>query len=316
MTDPDPKEYKWLIARERGEDISHVLPAERAPYEELGALIGSGMRPGAGWRQRVLDAIDAAEPPRASEPELAAAPAPVAAPEAAPVAAPEAAPVAAPEAAPVAAPETVVVAEPAPVVAGEPAPAPAARQVPDARPSPAPELAPAPVMPIAEARRRRWPKIAGGIAAVAAAAAAIVIIPKLRSHPSEPSPMIALATEVRHGPTVLRADPERPDQAGVGDTLLVRAEATGPAEVRVYGGSSEHLIASCNDRGGSGCTVERDGERRRFVLEVPLEVPGMVRAVIFVGAGLPPSTGSLEPDLEAAASARIKFETRTPTRVL
>jgi hypothetical protein len=258
MDDPDAKPYNWLVARERGEDIGHVLAAERAPYERLGELIGSGMAPGAGWRQRVLDAIDA---------EPAAAPGAAAAPE--------------------------------PVTATKPATATAK-----------PPAAPAPVVPLTR-KQRRW--IAGGLAALAAAAAAIVVIPRLRPHPSGSSQLVALATEVSQGSAVVRGDTE----AKVGDTLVVRAETLGPAELRVYGGSGERLIGACNDQPGQrGCTVARDGEHRRFVLEVPLEVPGMARAVIFLGAKLPASTGSLAADQEAAASAKIPTETHKPTRVL
>jgi hypothetical protein len=50
---------RWLVARERGEDVSHVPSATRAAYHELGALIARlpGHGPGADWRRRVLEAI-------------------------------------------------------------------------------------------------------------------------------------------------------------------------------------------------------------------------------------------------------------------
>lgn len=50
---------RWLVARERGDDVSHVSSATRAVYQELGALIARlpGRRPGADWRRRVLEAI-------------------------------------------------------------------------------------------------------------------------------------------------------------------------------------------------------------------------------------------------------------------
>jgi hypothetical protein len=63
----DDEDYKWLIARERGEDISHVLAPARAPYEKLGAILGSGIAPPAGLRQRVLAQIDAEERARSSK---------------------------------------------------------------------------------------------------------------------------------------------------------------------------------------------------------------------------------------------------------
>jgi len=290
MSDPDAKDYKWLVARERGDDIGHVLAAERAPYEKLGALIGSGMAPSAGWRQRVLDAIEAEEPqlekPPAEEPP----------------------------------PHVEVTPEPAPARPPVPVLAPA--------PLPAPELEVAgevehpPVAPVVPIDRkpqaqkpRRLPWIVGGITASAAAAAALLyVIPGSPAPPPSEANVIALETKVHRAPTVLRADPTHVDQANVGDTLVVQAEVIGPAEIRVYGGSGERLIAQCNDRGG--CTVERDGERRRFSLEVPLTAPGTVRAVVFVGADLPRSAGSLAPDLDAAVSAKRPHQMRAPTRVL
>jgi hypothetical protein len=288
MSDPDAKDfsdYKWLLARERGDDINHVLAADRAPYEKLGAIIGARTAPSAAWRQRVLDAIDAAE--------LAGRPLP--APE--PVPEPE----------PVPKPEPVTV---------EPAPAKPAPAKPATAPSVAEKLAPVlPLKPKPTPKPRRALWIAGGLATAAAAAALVYL--KIQGSPAKPpdeASVIAMETTVRPGPTVVRADRTRGDDASIGDTLLVRAEVAGPAEIRVYGGSGERLIAQCNDR--AGCTVERDGDRRRFTLEVLLTAPGTVRAVIFVGADLPPSTRSLTPDLEAAAAAKIPHVTRTPTLVL
>ena len=282
MSDPDAKDasdYKWLVARERGDDISHVLAMDRAPYEQLGRIIGARTTPSPGWRQRVLEAIDAAKRAEHSQPAAEAAE---------PVAAPTA----------VATEPTAVAAEiiPAkPTATGEPA-----------------DLAP--VVPI-ESRRWRTRWIAGGFAAAAAAAALVYVVrPPPTEVPPDEKSVIAMETQVTRGATVTRADPTRTEQASVGDTLVVRAEVTGPAELRVYGGSGERLIAQCDDR--AGCSVDREGERRRFSLEVPLTTPGTVRAVIFVGKDLPPSTRSLTSDLEAAAGAKIPVVTRTPTRVL
>jgi hypothetical protein len=258
MNDPDEEDYRWLVARERGDHLGHVPAAARAPYDQLGALLGSGVAPSAGWRQRVLDAIDAADEAEAAE--RAANPAP----------------------------EPAVVAPPEPAIV-------------------------APVVPLRPAKprepmRRLW--IAGGLAAMAAALLVYFALPRT----STTTGAIALATEVRRDPTVRRAEPGRADQANLGDTLVVRAEATGPAEVRVYGGSGELLLGRCNDQGG--CRIERDGERRRFVIEVPLNTPGMVHAVVFIGANVPASAGARALDLETAAGAGIRTATRPPTRVL
>jgi hypothetical protein len=265
MSDPDAddRDYKWLVARERGEDIGHVPAGERAPYDQLGALIGRGVAPSAGFRKRVLDAIDAAEAA-----EQAASSESEARPKLAP---------------------------------------------PPARPA-EPELAPVVPLPSRPGQReqqqqqqkpvsRRWLVIGGAMAA--AAAAAVIFVKR----PGEPAgPELAIASEVRHGATQVRAE-RASGEATLGDTLTVRAEASGPAEVRVYGGSDERLIASCGDRGGRhGCQIEHDGERRRFSLEVPLDVPGRVRVVIFAGANVPPSEGSLDPDLEAAERAHVEHK--------
>jgi hypothetical protein len=168
------------------------------------------------------------------------------------------------------------------------------------------------VVPLKRRRRLlRW--ISGGLAAAAAAAALLVVFSGDRgSAPTDPT--VELTAEIRPGGEVVRGGPDRGDHANVGDTLVVGAEATGPVEIRVYGGSSERLLATCNDRGG--CAVTRDGERRRFVLEVPLETPGTVRAVVFVGANLPASAGSLGPDLERAEGAGIQTKPGTQKRVL
>lgn len=250
MKDPGEMDHEWLLARERGEDVGDVLAARRAPYERLGELLGSGAKASAGWRQRVLDAIDAEE--AAGRP-------------------------------------------------GDPAVAPP-------RPPPVVSLEAA-----RERRRSRRTLIVAGLAA-AAAAAAILVIPRLGSRGPEAPQVLVLATEVRHGPTIVRGNTESPDEANLGDTLVVRAETVGPAELRVYGGSGERMLGSCNE--GSGCTVEHDGERRRFVLEVKLEVPGQASAVVFLGASPPPRTGARSTDLEAAAGAGIPFEARKSIRVL
>jgi hypothetical protein len=148
---------------------------------------------------------------------------------------------------------------------------------------------------------RRWLAIGG---AMAAAAAAVVIFVKRPGRSAGPE--LAIESEVRHGATTVRAE-RASGEAILGDTLAVRAEASGPAEVRVYGGSGGRLLASCGDRGGlHGCQIEHDGERRRLSVEVPLEVPGRVRVVIFAGAGIPPSEGSIDQDLEAAERAHVE----------
>ncbi len=135
--DPDMKDYRWLVARERGEDIGHVLASDRAPYEQLGALLASGTAPGAGFRERVLAAIEAEE--------RAANPAPIA--------------------------EAVAEAAPAPAPEAPPAAPPA----PEVQPAP-PHLVVAPVVPIVPRKPWRRILIAGGLATAAAAAVVYFVI--------------------------------------------------------------------------------------------------------------------------------------------
>ena len=257
MNDPDAEDAEWLLARELGGDVSHVVASKRAPYDQISAMLSERLAPSAGWKLRVLEAIDAAERSAAPQPAGPAAPA----------------------------------AEPAPPAEREPA---------------------AQVVPI----RRRWVRrvqLAGGLAAAAALAIVVSgLIGDGGGVTPDQSGQIALGTEVRPGPGVHRAGPMRGHQANLGDTLVVRATATGPAELRVYGGSGEKLLAVCGE--GDGC-ITRDGERRRFVLEVALKLPGEARAVVFAGATIPPTAGSLSQDLEAAAGAGIRTEPSQATRV-
>jgi hypothetical protein len=69
MADPDPEDDDWLLARERGDDVSHVSPRSRARYEQLDQLIAAlpDRPPPAGWKQRVLDALDAPSPRSSSD---------------------------------------------------------------------------------------------------------------------------------------------------------------------------------------------------------------------------------------------------------
>jgi hypothetical protein len=108
-------------------------------------------------------------------------------------------------------------------------------------------------------------------------------------------------TELRDGAGVIRG--RSVTKASLHDTLVVRIESTGPVEVRVYGDTDE-VIGTCSER--AGCTVERDGERRRFVLELPLDARGAVRVVTFAGARIPASTGTRSKDLDAALEAGIE----------
>jgi hypothetical protein len=282
MSDADDRAYKWLVARERGDDIGHVLAEERAPYEQLGALLGKAIAPPAGFRQRVLARIDAEE--RARNPQ------PISAPEAAPPRelASEPAPEPAPEAAP---------------------PRPPAEKKPPEPPKPASDGKPVLVLTLGgppgqetepAAPPSRWKRRLGLAVGFAAAAAAVYFL-WIRQAPRAPE-VLALATDIRAGSAVMRGE-----QASLGDTFLAHAETIGPGALRVYGGTAEKMLAQCSDeRGGrGGCTVERDGARRVYRLELKLERPGYTSAAVFAGPAIPPASGSRDQDLEAAAAARI-----------
>ena len=56
----ESNDYEWLLARERGEDVSHVSARTRAKYCQLDGLLKElpAYAPNPGWKQRVLDSID------------------------------------------------------------------------------------------------------------------------------------------------------------------------------------------------------------------------------------------------------------------
>ncbi len=149
-------------------------------------------------------------------------------------------------------------------------------------------------------RLRRWI----GSAAVAAAAVVLVVVFMRRGSPGPSEP--TLTTEVRTG-----GSQHRGGDVSIGDTLIVKAASNAPAELRVYGGSGEPL-ARCGVAGDAGCSVERDGERRRFRVEVLLRAPGAVRSVLFVGPAIAPPGETLADDLAAAARDKTATLTATP----
>jgi len=59
VTCGDDGDHGWLLARERGEDISHIPMHVRAKYEQLEQLLAALPDPSAGprWRPRVLAAV-------------------------------------------------------------------------------------------------------------------------------------------------------------------------------------------------------------------------------------------------------------------
>jgi hypothetical protein len=305
MGDPDAKDhedYKWLVARERGEDIGPVLAADRAPYEKLGELLGSGLKPSAGFRQRVLDEIDAAEAAKlnghtAPEPPDVSTDDPMAVADAIRADSAEL--------------PVIVPAEPPertePVKATTPAPADALR---------APEKAEAPVVPI-HGRKKRSPWIVGGVAVLAVAAVLVVYVATRR--PSRTTPVLALSSKVERGGDVVRG-PSDQGVANVGDILVFEAQGNGPTEIRVYGGPlGENPLARCGDGvpADASCTIQRDGEARELVFRLKLryEARGTVSAVLFAGERIPEPTALLSRDLGAAAEANVQTKQDQSWRV-
>ena len=56
LSDPMRNDHEWLEARERGESVDHVDPAQRAAYRRLELWIAE--LPPDGWEARVLDQVD------------------------------------------------------------------------------------------------------------------------------------------------------------------------------------------------------------------------------------------------------------------
>ncbi|HEX4420169.1 MAG TPA: hypothetical protein VH165_19775 [Kofleriaceae bacterium] len=169
---------------------------------------------------------------------------------------------------------------------------------------PVPDLPPVAVRPA----RRRWPAWQWFALAGSMAALAIVVvvwnlgIPRRAGGIGGGSATVAVTepvvtTEVRRGDRPHRSGP---DSTSIGDTLVIHVAIGQRAELRVYGDTGEPL-ARCTET--AGCTVERDGELRRFHLELALQSSGDVRAVLFTGAALPPGFAGLNLDVEAAQAA-------------
>ena len=55
----EPQDREWLLARERGEDVSHIPATTRVTYAQVEWLLAAlcDPAPPAGWKRRVLDAL-------------------------------------------------------------------------------------------------------------------------------------------------------------------------------------------------------------------------------------------------------------------
>jgi hypothetical protein len=138
--------------------------------------------------------------------------------------------------------------------------------------------------------------VAGALAV--AVIAVLVVYPRGRERPTALTIIAAsgpvVTTELRRGGAPRRSGD---DQAQVGDTLVLRADADRPIELRVYGDADEPL-ARCP--GPRGCTIARDGNHGHYVLELTLRSPGVVRAMLFAGDSIPTAFRELDADVAAA----------------
>jgi hypothetical protein len=231
----ESNDYEWLLARERGEDVSHVPAETRARYGQLDRLIKElpAHAPSPGWKQRVLDSLD--DPLETHRPRAfpsATARSPVATRRSAPV------------------------------------------------------------------PRRRWMwGFGSGLAAVFGLGLVLFVYIHEPHTPAEP--LVAVSSvSIRRG-----QHPHRGDGPSIGDILVVETSSERPLDLRVYGDAGEPL-ARCAET--QGCSVERDGGRRRYRFELELQSPGAVRTVAFAGDLMPSSVVNLDADLEAARQANAE----------
>lgn len=287
------RDDKWLLTRERGEDVSHVPAEARAPYEELGAMLRNlpAIAPSKDWKARVLAALDAEEAKRVWPKSTDRGPAA--------------------KVAPTLAAKAGYAATEADDTADESVTTPPKTQT---------------LPKLSAAWWRRW--LVPAIAVAAAAAIAIYLAmprgsdepsqagnqlgapPRTNEHPpQQPAPaVVALKTELRDGANKVRSIRSSGDAANLNDTFVARVETIGPAELRLYGDTNELLIACGERTRPAGCTVTQDGERRRFVLETVLGARGQVRLVTFIGAQIPASTEDRKRDLDAAVDAKVTYK--------
>lgn len=67
------EDREWLLARERGEDVSHIPATTRLTYAHVEWLLAAlrDPAPTAGWKRRVLYALDGAPAPGGRNPRTA-----------------------------------------------------------------------------------------------------------------------------------------------------------------------------------------------------------------------------------------------------
>ena len=268
----ESNDYKWLMARERGEDVSHIPAHTRDKYRQIDQLIQDlpACAPSPGWKQRVLDSLD--DPLVAERPRVfpgATARSRVAPPRRSAPPPPRRWQWA------VGSGVTSLAAVFA-VCAYIHAPG-----APSGPPRQQVAVSPASAEPGALDPR--------GIAYMLARAEAPPTAPQ------DGTP----AVEIRRA---ARRHRDRGTAPKIGDTLVIEMIAARPIELRVYGDSGEPL-ARCTET--QGCLVEHMGSGRKYHVEVELRAPGAVRTVEYAGAAMPELFVSLDKDLEAAGQAGV-----------
>jgi hypothetical protein len=287
----ESNDYEWLLARERGEDISHVPAHMRDRYSQLDRLIQDlpACAPSPGWKQRVLDSLDdqlVADRPRIFP--LATARSRVASPHRSAPRPPRHWQWALGSAAASLAAVFALCAVMTALKAGDPTP-----QVISAEPA-------------AESQGAATLDRRGVVAMFDDGSIEVLRTADVSlTAPFVGSPLVGVRRAARQ---------HRGEGAAlnIGDTLVLEAAAERPIELRVYGDTGEPL-ARCTET--QGCRVHRVGARRVYHLELEARAPGALRTMAYVGGAMPAPFVSLDADLEAAARAGIDMREISVVRV-
>lgn len=259
----ESNDYEWLLARERGEDVSYIPEHRRERYGQLDRLIHDlpMCAPSPGWKQRVLDCLDdplVADRPRTFPWATARSR------------------VAAPRRSPSPPPRRWAWALGSGFAASLAAVFAVCAYLHDPTAPEAPQVA----VPVVTHGERP-----------------IEVLQTIEeSSPTAPFAGTSMVG-VRRAARRHRGGGTAPH---IGDSLVVETTADRPIELRVYGDSGEPL-ARCMET--QGCRVEHIGARRKYHLELRLHAPGEVRMVEYTGAAMPDALVSLDEDLEAASKA-------------
>jgi hypothetical protein len=267
----ETNDCEWLLARERGEDVSHIPDYTREKYSRLDRLIQDlpTCAPSPGWKQRVLDSLD--DPLVAGRPRIF----------------------------PLATARSRVV----PPRRVSPPPRRWAGAL-------GPGVAASLAAVFAVCAYLRDPGAPDGESRLLSAEPAVAESRTFDDPSIEPlhtaaevSPIAPFAGTPLLG--VRRAARRHRGEAtalNIGDTFVLELAAERPIEVRVYGDTGEPL-ARCTET--QGCRVQRSGARRVYHLELEARAPGAIRTMGYVGDAMPEPFVSLDNDAEAAGRAGI-----------